>query len=373
MNENQPHGIGCNRSVCSVVEHPYFTTRGVATVPAIMRAAAFVLFVAQLYAALILGSGGCSDPCADMNCNAGSSCDYDSIVHASTPVGYWPLTGSNNNGHITLDTADKINQSGDHRLDGSFKGPAISMLVDMPDGSHVPLFNFPSTAHCMRNRNGTDTAECQYVEIKDEDPTDGQDDLLEITTKGVLTFEAWVKRYKPNFDAVENPNSTDSQGHYIHWMGKGETGNQSWASRMYNEDSQDRSHRISGYAFNLNDPPPDYGLGSFFEDSVDDWVHYAFTIDTTKTSVKKCDGTTISTPRGYTRIFRNGKCRDVDSLKGTVNDTPVEIVPMNANAPTRIGTQSRESFFQGAIGKVAIYNRALEEPELKNHYDHMCR
>jgi hypothetical protein len=47
----------------------------------------------------------------------------------------------------------------------------------------------------------------------------------------------------------------------------------------------------------------------------------------------------------------NGVLRDADRLSG------YRIVPRNGTAPFRIGTYGFESYFKGAIAKVAIYNK----------------
>ena len=85
---------------------------------------------------------------------------------------------------------------------------------------------------------------------------DGEDDYIEIAdsavfsaaTTGQLSVSAWIRP-----DVLTFPVS-QSTG-YVHWLGKGESGQQEWAFRMYNQTTTDnppRPNRISFYLFNLN-------------------------------------------------------------------------------------------------------------------------
>ncbi|WP_239634017.1 LamG domain-containing protein [Paenibacillus sp. H1-7] len=238
---------------------------------------------------------------------------YDTAVLADNPVGYWPLS--------TTVTAD---QSG-HGLNGTFTGSPTN--TTMPNGDAAPVFN------------GVD----QYFTIPDND-------YLEVTRTGVLTVEAWVRP-----DVLQFSHS-ESSG-YVHWMGKGTSGQHSWVARMYNLTNQEnRPNRISGYSFNLTGG---LGAGSYFQDTVTagQWIHYTLTINTTNTS--------STYPTGYTKIFKNGVQRDQDKL------SDYNIVPGNGTAPMRIATRDLASFFEGAIGKVAVYDYELTPAQLAAHYNAM--
>jgi hypothetical protein len=67
-------------------------------------------------------------------------------------------------------------------------------------------------------------------------------------------------------------------------------------------------------------------------------------------------------PLGYSRIYKNGRLRDIDSLAG------YNIVPRPGPSPLRIGTGYRGSFFKGAVGNVAFYNRELRPARIRAHY-----
>lgn len=250
--------------------------------------------------------------------NAGASSDYDSLVLSDGPVAYFLSSFA--------DTADSSGNS----LNGAYYGDATTSTT-LPNGDTANRFNGSNN----------------YFEIQDHD-------LLEITTTGILTIEAWMRP-----DVLQFPNWEGSG--YVHWMGKGEgdgtTGQQSWLARMYNYTNQEnRPNRISGYAFN---PEGGLGAGSYFQDPINttDWIQYTLVINTVDTS--------DTYPTGYTKIFKNGVLRDQDSLIG------YNIIPENTTAPTRIGTQDLDSFLQGSVGKVAIYDYELTERQLVAHYNKM--
>jgi hypothetical protein len=140
-------------------------------------------------------------------------------------------------------------------------------------------------------------------------------------------------------------------------MGKGDTNEQSWAARMYSyNNTEGRFNRISGYAFNLTGG---LGAGSYFQDSVTvgQWILYTLTINTVNVN--------SIYPTGYTKIFKNGIERGQNSLIG------YGIVPQNSIAPMRIATRQLQSFFQGAIGKVAVFDYELNSNQIQIHYNCM--
>ncbi|WP_010278321.1 LamG domain-containing protein [Paenibacillus senegalensis] len=244
---------------------------------------------------------------------ASSSSAYDAAVLADQPKGYWPLT-----------PGEAADYSGNSHL-GVFTGSPLPAA--MPNGDIVSAFNGSS----------------QYFTIADHDD-------LELTTTGILTIEAWMR---PDTLQFSNQQSTG----YVHWMGKGTPGQHSWAARMYSYiNDENRPNRISGYAFNLSGG---LGAGSYFQDPITagEWIHYTLVINTVDIST--------AYPTGYTKVYKNGVLRDQDSLAG------YSIVPGNGTAPIRIATRDMASFFEGAIGKVAIYDYELTSAQLLNHYNIM--
>jgi hypothetical protein len=173
--------------------------------------------------------------------------------------------------------------------------------------------------------------ESGYVEIPDAD-------IFSEPTTGELTVEAWMRP-----DSLDMPNR-ESSG-YVHWMGKGVSGEHEWVSRMYQQgNDEDRDNRISFYSFNLSGG---LGAGSYFQDdvSIGEWIHYVGTFDDERTY-----------------IYKNGEERDSDLLSG------YDITPENGSAPVRIGTRDRNSYFQGSIARVAIYSTRLSESRIAAHY-----
>lgn len=170
-----------------------------------------------------------------------------------------------------------------------------------------------------------------YVEIPDAD-------IFSEPTTGELTVEAWMRP-----DSLSMPNQ-ESSG-YVHWLGKGTAGEHEWVARMYQRgNDEDRENRISFYAFN---PNGGLGAGSYFQDNVEvgEWIHYVGSFDDVRTY-----------------IFKNGNQRDSDLLSG------YDIEPRNGDAPVRIATRDRNSYFFGAIARVAFYDTRLSEARIAAHY-----
>lgn len=170
-----------------------------------------------------------------------------------------------------------------------------------------------------------------YVEIPDSD-------VFSEPTASALTVEAWIRP-----DSTSMPKQVGTG--YVHWMGKGVSGQQEWVARMYQDgNSEGRHNRISFYAFNLSGG---LGAGSYFQDpvAVGQWIDYVGEIDGKNTL-----------------IFKNGVKRDEDPLSG------YNITPQNGTAPVRIGTRQLQSFFQGAIARVSIYGAALSAARALVHY-----
>ncbi|MDR2272975.1 MAG: LamG domain-containing protein [Sphingobacterium sp.] len=238
---------------------------------------------------------------------------YDDLVKADNPVGYWMLIKgyqSDASGHGMTGT-----------YGGSGRGEAI-----LPNGETASIFN------------GVDN----YFQIADND-------YLEVTSTGILTIEAWVRPDVLDFPKVEGDG-------YVHWMGKGTTGQQSWVARMYNANHTSRPQRISGYSFNLSGG---LGSGSYFQDSIPPgtWIHYVLVINTVN-----LDGTYTT---GYTKLYRNGILRDKDKL------SDYNVIPGNGTAPMRVATRDFSSYFKGAIGKVAIYDYELPANKILSHNNKM--
>ncbi len=171
-----------------------------------------------------------------------------------------------------------------------------------------------------------------YIEIADSA-------IFSLAATGSLTVSAWMRP-----DVLTFPNSEGTG--YVHWMGKGEVGQQEWTFRMYNETSTDsppRPNRISFYVFNLAGGK---GVGGYFQEPVQagEWIHV----------VGAADGQNVS-------IYKNGVFKKSESYAGT-------IVPQRGTAPLRIATRDFGSFFLGAIRDVRLWNRPLTASEVQMVY-----
>jgi hypothetical protein len=175
---------------------------------------------------------------------------------------------------------------------------------------------------------------------------------LSITDAGCLTVEAWVMPTVLQFPHNQG-------GGYVYILGKGITGEQEYALRMYsysNSETPPRPNRISAYAFNLAGGK---GSGAYFQDPVrpGEWIMVAFVIDSRPSA---------RWPNGYIAIYKNGQLR-----ASPVSLAQFNVTPRASDAPFRIGTRDLESFFEGAIGKVAVYNSVLSAQDILATYNAM--
>lgn len=257
-------------------------------------------------------------PAAIPEAAAPEAVSYDAAVLADTPSGYWTL------GHPGAATEPDLSH---YRLSGRYyHSPAATRL---PNGAIATVFN------------GTN----QYFQVPDAAQ-------LSSATRGILTLEAWMRP-----DTLVFPKAEGNK--YVHWMGKGEPNQQEYVARMYSADNTvNRGNRISGYQFNRSGS---LGAGSYFQDTVrtGQWIHYVLVINSKAKSPQY--------PHGYTKLYKNGVLRDQDdlSLSGVV------MVPQRGNAPFRVGTRDFGSFFKGAVGKVAVYDKELSASRIARHYQVM--
>jgi hypothetical protein len=252
---------------------------------------------------------------AEVGQPAAPRASYDATVLADKPVAYWAM-----------------------------RSPDVGTEKDLTGHGHQGrYFGEPGAAKLPNGHKAADfTGSSQYLEVPD-------DAALSPATTGVLTLEAWMRP-----DALQFPHAEGSG--YVHWMGKGEPGHQEYVARMYStRNEENRPNRISGYLFNASGGK---GAGSYFEEKITkgQWIHYVLVINAKATSG--------DFPNGYTIIYRDGTFKDKDDLNyhGTV------IKPTHGKAPFRVGTRDLTSFFEGAVGKVAIYDKELSEKRIREHY-----
>jgi hypothetical protein len=209
-------------------------------------------------------------------------------------------------------------------------------------GTYLPAHDAPATATLP---NGDTAAEFngrgQYLQV----PSAAG---LSVTHSGCVTVEAWIRPKTLQFP--------DEQGTgYVYVLGKGTTNEQEYALRIYslsNSEVPVRPNRISAYVFNLSGG---LGSGSYFQDKVqaDAWVMITFAIN---------DKPSASWPHGSVAIYKDG------ILRGQVSITQFDVTPQAGSAPLRIATRDLKSYFEGAIGKVALYDYILSANQILATY-----
>ena len=247
----------------------------------------------------------------------GGGGSYDAAVLADNPVGYWPLADGSN--------------LADSSKPAAFPAGTPSATV-LPSGEPAVVFDGAS----------------EYAEIAD-------DDAYSVTSTGQLTIEAWIRPDVVNFPHTEYSSDGDIVYPLVKGENYGSSGDQEYVLRMYNQASS-RPNRISGYLFN---PDGGLGAGSYVQETITpgEWMHIAVVFDTVNLGG---DGW------GTVRIYKDGVLKDTDSL-----GDPYYITPENKGAPIHLGARPGHSFFQGAMGKVAVYDQALSSTQIAAHTDAM--
>ena len=140
--------------------------------------------------------------------------------------------------------------------------------------------------------------------------------------------------------------------------GKGAAGKYEYAIRMYSETNTEvpvRPNRISGYVFNL---AGGLGSGAYFQNTVvvGQWIMVTLVVN---------DKASSGWPDGYIALYKDGSLEDQVSMK------QYDVTPHAGNAPFCIGTRDNNSYFEGAIGKVAVYDRILTSSQIAATYSAM--
>jgi hypothetical protein len=231
---------------------------------------------------------------------------YDELVLAAQPVAYFPLVLSGDC-FADLTVPDRCG-----RIFPQGKAPLTTTL---PNGDAATVFDGATWA---------------------EVPSSPE---LSIPATGSLTVEAWIR---PDVLDFANQEGED----FVYWIGKGAPGSFEYAGRMYSLHDRavpPRPNRIAAYAFN---PAGGLGAGAFFQDplAAGRWIHVAMIFDPL-----------------FVRIYRDGV------LRGTGDLATYHIVPAAGGSPLSIATRDRNSFFQGAIAKVALYGHALTPEQIRSH------
>jgi hypothetical protein len=257
---------------------------------------------------------------------------YDQIILADQPVGFWDISAMDTN-------EPDLTGNGNN---GSYIN-GLPGIVSMPNGDIAADFDGSS----------------QYLTVM-SDP--GGAFSIPNTTN-TMTWEAWIRP-----DVLDFPNEN---GGYVAYMGKCEHYSPTceWEARMYGM-STDRPNRLSAYAFN-----PTAGLGSGA-----DWQPVANLFQPYQWLHVVAEYTLLSQPDvclnsdvypGSIEIWVNGVKWNQSFHGQTGCMSQYQVNPQANNSPLNIGTMAKDSWFQGAIGKVAIYNYLLTQDQITNHYTTM--
>jgi hypothetical protein len=260
--------------------------------------------------------------------------NYDQTVLSEGPVAYW-----------AMDTPPSEPDLSGNGNTGSYRGgtPALSVL---PNGDQAVVFDGSG----------------EYLTIASR-PS------LSIPTTGSLTWEGWIRP-----DVLQFVHDYSAEG-YIDWMGKcaHHSPTCEWEGRLYDANTKvvpNRCNRFSAYVFN-----PTAGLGSGA-----DWQPACGTVVAGQWYHVVAEYTTRSQPPGCPSdpahpgsidIWVNGVEWDQARHRPSGCMSQFKVAPVANGSPVNIGTMALDSWFQGAVGKVAIYDYLLSAAQIASHYRQM--
>jgi len=221
---------------------------------------------------------------------------------------------------------------------GTYRG-STAPLVSMPNGDQAADFN---------GSNG-------YMSI----PSNA---AFSIPTTHSLTWEAWIRP-----DTLQFPKNSNG---YVDWMGKCQDYDPTceWEARLYNTtNSENRCNRFSAYVFNSS---AGLGSGAYWQPTcgliqAGQWYHVVGEY-TTLSQPSGCQN--ASQYPGVVAIWLNGVPWNQSSHGQTGCFSQYDVVPTANSSPVNVGTMAMDAFFQGAIGKVAIYDKLLSQAQITAHY-----
>lgn len=260
---------------------------------------------------------------------------YDEMVLSDHPAGYW---------RVDAESGSETDLTG-HGNTGAYPN-GLPLPATMPNGDQAADFNGSS----------------QYLTI----PSSAS---FSISATGNLTWEAWIRP-----DVLQFPNQNRNGG-FVDYMGKCATYSPTceWEARMYSlatTETPNRPNRLSAYVFN---PQANLGSGADWQPAAGviqagAWLHVVGEY-TTQTAPATCQNT--STYPGSINIWVNGIEWDQSVHGQTGCMSQFDVSPQANNSPLNIGTMAFDSYFAGAIGKVAIYDYLLSQSQISRHYTAM--
>jgi hypothetical protein len=248
---------------------------------------------------------------------------YDELVLGEAPVAFWAMRAL---GPMEADLTGRAH-------DGSYED-GMPARATLPNGASVARFD-GRTQHLL-------------VPTRTD---------LSIATKGALTWEAWIRP-----DSLTFIETVDD---YVNFLGKCASYSPTceWAGRFYVG-----GRSITALAFNNGGGG---GSGADWMPAPDllragQWLHVVAEYQTLSTP-SDCS---TSSP-GSIEIWVNGIGWAASSHRPRGCMSEREIVPRAASSPLVIGSVALDSFFAGAIGKVAIYDRLLSPAQIAAHFKAM--
>jgi len=266
----------------------------------------------------------------------GGASSYDAAVLADLPIAFWAVNQA---------PKSEPDLTG-HGHDGSYPGNPTPPHAALPNGDSVVVFDGVK----------------QYLTV----PSNA---AFSIPTTGNLTWEAWLRP-----DVLQFPHDDGSSG-YVDWFGKCEhySATCEWEARMYDTTTQEvpnRPNRFSAYVFN---PTAKLGSGADWQPGAGvimagSWYHVVgeYTLLT-----QPADCTNAASYPGSIDIWVNGVKWNHASHGQTGCLSQYKVVPAANDSAVNIGTMAQDSFFQGAIGKVALYDHLLTQTQITNHFQLM--
>jgi|TARA_R100000093_G_C1945427_1_gene74222 hypothetical protein len=222
-----------------------------------------------------------------------------------------------------------INITGDAETEGLVRASDETFIAQF---NQAVTLNQSSTGVNTLNRYNTTWLDFDgvndYVEIPDAD-------VLTMNTTGEITISFWMQIDSLDFENNENG--------YVNLLGKGATSNYEWYFRIYNQSHATRPQRISVYIFNTSGGT---GVGSYVEEnlSINNWTHIVGVINST-----------------HTAIYRDGVFKDADDYSN-------QVYPNNTDSNLTFGRITANSYFNGSLDRVRIYNSSLTESNISDLY-----
>jgi hypothetical protein len=284
------------------------------------------------------------------------------------------LTGIENDyGDAKFDNFSVANGSdgGGTNYDSSVLADGPAMFLGMSSGASGSEKDLTGNGHTATYRGGTpgtatlpngDTVadfngSSEYASVSSSAD-------LSIPKTGQLTYEAWIRP-----DTLAFPNQSGDA--YVDWIGKCADYSPTceWEGRMYSDSTPEgRGDRLSGYVFN-----PSAGLGSAADWQPDpgiikagQWLHVVVEYQT-KTTPAECN----ARYPGTITIWVNGVPQSFKDHAPTGCMSQYKITPAAKSSPLLIGTMAMDTWFKGAIGKVAVYDHLLSQSEIDAHFTAM--